>query len=364
VLTAVEPLHYLDDESGQVGPLQHDLPARLAGHLSRAPMVSAAEAELFSWSLRELAPLVPLPCAPEELRIDDLPPVPHLSLGSQPYNLYDSRSGRILNGHKHHAGLAFLYQGSKVHGKVKDGQVRQIQDNRILSIQRQPKAEQALRKTLHQLGFKAGSRQTQARPLDAAEMFELDSEEAWLTFVQQQLPQLRAQGWQIEIAPGFQYDFSPVDGWYADLDEAPEHDWFDLELGILVEGRRISLLPVLLRLIQRNPELLSAASLQQRGDDELLRLQLDEQRSEDGRPLQVMLPFGRLKPVLATLGELYLRDQSPSAALRLSAPDAARLSELEGLPLEWQGGERLRAFARRLRDCQSVPTLAPRWPAG
>jgi SNF2 family DNA or RNA helicase len=61
---------------------------------------------------------------------------------------------------------------------------------------------------------------------------------------------------------------------------------------------------------------------------------------------------------MATLGELYL-GVSSSASLRLSAPDAARLSELEGLPLVWQGGERLRSFAKRLRESTQANVAVP-----
>jgi len=88
-------------------------------------------------------------------------------------------------------------------------------------------------------------------------MFELPSESAWQHFADTQLPLLRQQGWQIVMQPGFAYDLAPVEQWYAELDESPEHSWFDLQLGILVEGERISLLPVLLSVIRRNPALLA-----------------------------------------------------------------------------------------------------------
>ncbi|WP_137888008.1 DEAD/DEAH box helicase [Pseudomonas sp. 2FE] len=361
VLTAVEPLHYLDLETGQIGPLQHDLPARLASHLSQAPSVSATEVELFSLSLHELAPQVPLPCAPQERLLDDLLPVPHLSLGSHLFSGYQPRTGRISSEYQHRAGLSFVYAGARVHGKkVAAGErIRSVDRAEILSIARQPKAERALRQQLERLGMRPALRQSQALPKDSAEMFDLASEADWLDFAQQGLPQLRKQGWQIEIKPGFVFDLTPVDAWYAELDESPEREWFDLALGILVDGQRISLLPVLLKLIRQNPQLLSASTLQLRSDDELLHLKLDSVRQEDGRPLQVVLPLGRLKSILATLGELYLRDQPLSPTLRLSAPDAARLSALDALDLEWQGGERLREFAHRLRDCQSVAASAP-----
>ena len=45
--------------------------------------------------------------------------------------------------------------------------------------------------------------------------------------------------------------------------------------------------------------------------------------------------------------------------MRLSAPDAARLSDLEDLPLVWQGGDRLRSFAKRLRESTRTEIQAP-----
>ncbi|MFZ6048850.1 DEAD/DEAH box helicase [Pseudomonas sp. CR3202] len=291
------------------------------------------------------------PPPPNERLVDDLQPVPHLILGSHAQSQYDLRSGRMVGSQQHRAGLLFDYGGAHTHGKpVRPERLHHRANGERLSIARQPKAEQAWRDTLRQLGFKEALRQSLALPANSAEMFELPGDEQWLQFMRQQLPALREQGWQIDIRPGFQFDLSQVEGWYAEVDEAPGREWFDLELGIVVEGRRISLLPVLLRLIQRNPELLDPQNLQRRKDDEQLRLQLDATRAVDGRPLHVMLPFSRLRPVLATLGELYQRDQDPTQSLRLARPDAARLSQLEGLDLHWQGGDELRELARKLRD--------------
>ena len=295
------------------------------------------------------APL-PAPVArPPEPR-DDGPPHPCLALGSHPHTYYDARSRRMLTQPQHRAGLAFRYGERHVHGPERRG------GSQGGLPRRQPSVEQGFRDTLHGLGFRPALRQSAALPKDSGEMFELPGEADWQQFVQRDLPRLRQAGWLIDIRPGFRFDLAPVQGWYATLNDAPHG--FDLELGVLVEGRRISLLPVLLRLIRRHPELFSPAQLQRHADDDPLRLQLDG-AGEGGRPLQVALPFGRLKPVLATLSELYLRDQPEGDALRLSAPDAARLGALDGLALDWQGGERQRDFAKRLRTFQAHPVEAP-----
>lgn len=360
VLSAVDPLFYLDETSNEVGLIQHGLAAPLARHLLEAPPVASSQAGLFSLSLNEIAPQLPAPAKAEEQRIDDLLPLARLTLGSHQSRVYQPASGRMVNEQQHRAGLDFVYDKVSAHGKFKGEQrLRQAEGSRILSIARQPKAEQALRQQLQQLGFRAALRQSQALPKDSAEMYELPNEAAWLHFAQEQMPQLRRQGWQIDIQPGFAYDLAAVDDWYAELDEAPEQSWFDLELGILVEGERISLLPVLLDVIRKNPALLAPQHLARRADDEMLRVPLGKRSAVDDRPLQVLLPFGRLKPILATLGELYLREQPSGDRLRLERLDAARLSALEALPLEWHGGERLRDFAQRLQDFARQPCTAP-----
>ncbi|MFO6379763.1 SNF2-related protein, partial [Pseudomonas aeruginosa] len=40
-------------------------------------------------------------------------------------------------------------------------------------------------------------------------------------------------------------------------------------------------------------------------------------------------------------------------------PDAARLADLDELPLAWEGGDNLRDFARRLRSFQARPATPP-----
>lgn len=351
VLKQLVPLHYIDMDSGQVGLLDCNHPPELASHLSRMPAIPEAQAEAFGQALKTLAPDLPQPRALARRDVDDINPIPCLTLGSHLHTTYDTRSARMVSQAQHRAGLAFRYAGALVHGKpMRDTRVQVRAGDEYLSISRQTKAEQRFRNTLMEAGFHVALRQSQALPANSAEMFELLDDKAWLAFVEERLPALRAQGWEVDIRPGFHFDLTPVDGWYANVDESPGQEWFDIELGIVIDGQRVSLLPVLLGLIRRNPSLLSSERLEQRSDEEQVHLQIDARKDDEGRPTQIMLPFGRLKPLLSLLADIYLRDAAgANAELRLEAPDAARLAELDGLPLEWQGGERVREFAQRLK---------------
>ncbi len=303
----------------------------------------------------DLSPLIEPRADVLEERLEGIQPQPVLTLGSHVRVHFDARKGRMHEQIHHRAALAFDYQGHRAFGKAaKDLIVRPAIDRR-LRIVRDAEAEAALRKRLEETGLQRALRQSEALPEEAGEPFELSSDGAWLSFVQEQLPRLREQGWQIQMQPDFHFNLARVDDWYGEIEEQPETGWFDLELGIEVDGQRISLLPILLQAIRRTPWLLTNEAVAQRQAGEMLLVSLPHSHK------RIALPFARLQPLLSTLGELFFRDsEEVGQRLRLPRADAARLSGLEqGLGLKWQGGEQLRAFAQRLQSVAEQSVAAP-----
>jgi len=324
-------------------------------------------------SRREAPPRIePKPALPERL-IDTIKPKPRLILASIEYSAYEPRNGRMQRHIQHRAALAFGYgehfaigtaNVSILVSSLGSDLVNQKSDiiehhaTETLRIRRQGELERQQRQVLQDMGFRVATRQSKALPETAGDMFELPNDKAWLNFVLKDLPRLEEQGWDIEVTDEFAFDVTPVDDWYAVIDEEAERDWFDLELGIIVNGERLSLLPILINLIRTHPELMSAAGIAKRADDEQLLVQINHFTQRGGGPIQIALPYGRLKPVLATLGDFYWRDEGNNA-LRMNNADATRLGELEDLPLSWQGGDRLRRFADRLANIKDAPVVVP-----
>ncbi|MBL9129782.1 MAG: hypothetical protein JNG86_01190, partial [Verrucomicrobiaceae bacterium] len=92
----------------------------------------------------------------------------------------------------------------------------------------------------------------------------------WAQFLQEQTKKLGESGWRVEVAEdiGFQIHEAGEDEWFSDLQgDKGGKDWFSLDLGVDIEGRRISLVPLLVDCIDQG---LTAAVLEKNLDQRFL----------------------------------------------------------------------------------------------
>ncbi len=137
------------------------------------------------------------------------------------------------------------------------------------------------------------------------------------------IPQLRTLGFEVEIDPSYRWQV--VDGtspWYAELKREEQTDWFNLELGVEIDGERFNLLPIILELLE------GAVSLDSliRKNRRCIALPLDDKR-------YLPIPPERLRILSEVLLELYNRGQGDT--LRITPNQASSLEKLEqslGLP--------------------------------
>ncbi|UVW29268.1 DEAD/DEAH box helicase [Massilia sp. H6] len=346
-----DPPMYL--HAGQMGEL--DLPAGLATvpvaalleAVRQAPVVADGQAAGLAARMQslQLDRLFPLPPVPETAVRSDILPTPYLLLGSMEHR----QDGATDPGGRDYAVLAFDYDGKRVPDDANQVLLR-ITANGSEQIVRDQPAEARARAILDGYGFQRSSAPELSRVHGARA---LASTHAWIEFARAGLPALRAQGWLVELTPTFGFDLREIDDWYANVDQGSAGQaWFELELGIVVEGERVPLLPILLQLIRRAPQEFDAQALAAHADTDLLMASLPG----GGR---VGLPWSRVRPILTTLGELYFLERV-GKAMRLPKLDAARLAALEaGAQLRWMGGEQLRALGQRLAGFGGVRPVAP-----
>jgi superfamily II DNA or RNA helicase len=164
------------------------------------------------------------------------------------------------------------------------------------------------------------------------------------SFTAYALPQLRTLGWRVEIAAD--YPFQVVESeapWYAKV-EPESGDWFNLELGIELDGRRVNLLPALLDLLDRLP---NAGRLEAiiPGGARCFALPIGDNR-------YLPVPPERLRILVGVLRELY--DPEAGKTIVFPAAKAACLVAMDDAfarsrgSLRWEGATAVRDRGRAL----------------
>ena len=166
----------------------------------------------------------------------------------------------------------------------------------------------------------------------------LDQPADWPEFMAQHLPMLREAGWQIEVPADFRHLVIDVADWQVEISESAD-GWFDLGLGILIDGRRIALPPLLYDLFNNDARWLDAAWLHKLADTAPVILV-----TRDG--IRLRLAAARIKPLALTLIDLFDRPpgDGPLRFSRLDAPRLARLAESQ----RWNGLEAVQKLASEL----------------
>jgi superfamily II DNA or RNA helicase len=215
------------------------------------------------------------------------------------------------------ATLNFLYNGLAIDARTLDGAgpvVRRWDGIVLHEIARDVDREHELGAQLRQY--------LPDTPGDAA---------AWLVFMMNGVPALRTRGWQVTVDPSFPYRLAVVDDWYADLQSPPSRargwgssrEWFDLRLGVRVDGRAVNLLPALVAYLH-------GAARETGGQHDALSLVANGHllvRMDDGRYLPV--PLTRIERIADTLVELSDHEGlNERQALTLPSAQAGRVAQL------------------------------------
>jgi superfamily II DNA or RNA helicase len=336
VCYATQPCWYVDAQSGEAGTVAVPWPAgQFADYLSMPP-ISLEEAALVGKVLREIAPDLPLPPAQDvsAMQVIDTEPVPVLSLNTLPaYGSLADKQGLV-----DFATVSFDYAGVSIDAQ-RNNTLVQTPGGEVVQVKRHLESEQRRLAALHQAGLRKipVSRVYGPQPFPAG-MQGPEHAEDWPAFVQQAVPALRKDGWQVVMTDAFRHNVTEIEAIDGSLRQAGD-GWFDVEMGITVNQRTVRLEPLLAALFRRDARWLSGR-LDTIDDDEVIDLKTD--RNE-----RLRLRADRLKPVVRVLIDLF--DTPGEGGLRISAWDAARLDALDRTG-RWQfhGDASVRQLAQRL----------------
>lgn len=360
VLHAAQPW-YLDEGSGEAGPLEFAYPPEVLQSLLEAPPLSPAQVSAALPRLREQFAALDLPLPRGDILEDvrTLTPVPHLRLLTvksplTSFYVYASRGrDRSQALFTDMVVLNFAYEGKLINLQKTPDESRVLEAGRVVVRRRDRMREEAARAKLFDLGFAPPVYKPPGLKSKDGLVLEAGRHVNMAGFVHRQVAALRAEGWQIEIAENFRHRVVEAEGdWEASVGEGGAW-WFSLDLGIDVEGERLALLPLLVRLLQGLPDPAAPGVIDDLAIDGSIYVQL-----ADGRSLA--LPLERVRAIFAALIELYDANAlKGDGSLDISLGHAQALAELQAaLSLRWLGGERLRAMAERLKGFDSIRQVA------
>lgn len=156
----------------------------------------------------------------------------------------------------------------------------------------------------------------------------------WLNIAREAIPLLREEGWRITTDSSFEFRVvEPDDEWHLKVD-AEAGWWFSLELGVDIEGERVSLLPVLSEVIR--------TTIADQGSADLDSLNYHGRfyaPLPDGR--LVSLNFARVKPILECLLEVLGKHaRFGNRGLAVSIPQVMALYDNPGAGnIRWQADD-------------------------
>ena len=327
---------YFDHVTRSAGPLETEFDPTLVEELLKAPTIPRGQVEAANETLSQLLPDLNL-SLPKGVRVEveqvtGVEPMPQLVLRGLP------REGRDP---LYVARLEFDYAGGVLQPTGNDAHVRLEQHGRIFLVDREFEAEDGWRNQLPDSGLEGlGDGVTYVLGGDGA----LAQAQAWERWLRIEAPRLEEQGWSIIEANDFDLIvYAGENEWEASISNDEKGEWFDLSLGIELDGQHVNLLPLLQGLLSSAAE--PQELLERIAREEYLLLPVGPER-------WLRVATHRVKGMLATLIELYDDNAlNPDGSLKLNWHQGLGLGNLLDDPgLRWQGGDHLRKLASKLKD--------------
>ncbi len=348
------PPLYADPVQGRCGCLDtQGLSVEQVLLLTQSPVVPERVAVKFQQQLMDR--LGPLPLPPVIARmpeIRDVEPVGLLRISAVPAHL--RRHQGIFQ-----AQLRFDYAGHVGFWAHPQARVAIGKGATARLLWRDLAAEQGILDTLEDLGFDTGQG-------DSLSLLNAASASCWLDWLESDFAPLRERGLQVQTDPGLHTWLRHADDVHIDVSgeegAAATSPWFDLSLGMDIDGQRVNILPWVPEILKELARAgVSARALGQREADALpTHLYLPDLQG----PGYVKLPTARIKPWLNMLMELHGErgHDWQGEQLRLSRMDALRAAAALGEGARWHGAQSLLGLVQQMRGQTGLAVVPP--PAG
>lgn len=226
-------------------------------------------------------------------------------------------------------------------------------EHTIVKIERRVSAENKLLSPLCELGWSGYSVTAKGKVKNYFVPNELHSSdlpihEQALEIITHHIPVLERHGWKITFNPSFPIQsFHDADELYLeDEKETAGNDWFDTKLGVLINGERVNLVPMLAKLAKGLDENKRWEWFDSLDEDVGISLLTEDKR-------MIRIPLKWIRNILHNL-TIEFRQYSGGANLKLSKWNTAFLSEFAlgeaAAKVRWMGSQEIGTMANSLRE--------------
>ncbi len=347
-----DPPRYLDSATGALGLLEGDLPAAVLAAWQRGPRVAAGAIAEVAVKLQSIAPGAPPPVAVETVELPAIRPVPHLRISrgdpADPHFPAD-----LI-----HARLRIRYAAGPLLPPLegRENSVHtHLSGNRRCIQTREAVTEQAALKRVLRFGLFHLREAYNARVLlpDNRDAIIVEdpvpsSEAAWLDIISNpDFQQLRDDGWVIEIDPRSGLVIHDAGDFFPEIEAHPDHgiDWFQFDAHFELDGRRLSLIPIIARAIREGFPAADSPDL-----PEFLVVPCED--PADGH---LRFPARRLMEIVDQVRHLFHGSIGSDGPLRIDRVAAAGVADA----LTIDSSETTRALAALGHSLKNISSLPP-----
>ncbi len=253
IVIPTQPPRYLDPTTGHLGLLESELPAAILSAWQRGPAVSSRDVSIISERFSSISSAaLPTPVQIQTETRQASAPLPHLRIYSRTFGAkWDLRTLTVGQ-------LSFRYGDSSLLAPLAQGhpqsQAELRAGNRVV-WPRDFKAEQVHWDRLRKAGLLSLTGLLAVRHLDTAALHSFIPEDpyptpqlAWLALLESpQMANLRAAGWTIEIDPKSGLTAHDAGEFFPAIEADPDHgiDWFRFDISFELNGKQVSLIPII-----------------------------------------------------------------------------------------------------------------------
>ncbi|PIR01256.1 MAG: helicase [Nitrospinae bacterium CG11_big_fil_rev_8_21_14_0_20_45_15] len=351
----LEPPCYIDTQKGEVGEIKTGLSPALNSAFALAPNVPAEQTALLTTEMKKRFPQDSIP-KPATLKMESrkgILPIPCLKLFiGKTYDVdsYGYNAGPPVEIFM--ARLSFEYDGFSApwtSDKKFPKSITFVKDDCLIKIQRNRKEEEKADKKMKKLGFEL---------IDNPEIFDLSAKHKdihainpfeevtdQVQFCLHDIPALEQDGWKID-ATHLPFHFKETEDIFADIEEGTGKDWFELDMGVNIDGKRVDLVPIFVDFL-RSMET----------EEDILKLSEKGQFLVPAEGKNVLaIPAKRITPLLIFLMGLLKTEGLDNGKIRLPRYRSAEIFALENESEEilWRGGETFRELGRKLSGFRGI----------